>query len=74
MELKELVFAREAARSGEACRIRQEAGISRSELADACGVTESTIQRWETGQSRPSGPRAVAYARMLAELRSALAA
>jgi len=34
---------------------RQAAGLSKTELAEHCQVSSRTIQRWETGRTRPRG-------------------
>lgn len=49
--------------------IRQAAGVSQQRLADELGVGRVTVTRWESGERRPRGPLAVAYAQLLAELR-----
>jgi transcriptional regulator with XRE-family HTH domain len=65
-----LVEARELCRTGSARRIREAAGLSRRELAAGCGVTESTITRWELRIRRPRGAPAVKYAKLLRTLAS----
>lgn len=32
---------------------RATAGITQRQLADACGVSERTVQRWEAGDTKP---------------------
>jgi transcriptional regulator with XRE-family HTH domain len=49
--------------------IREAAGLSLAEVAAACGADPSSVYRWETGERRPSGERAVRYAAVIAELR-----
>jgi DNA-binding transcriptional regulator YiaG len=39
--------------TGQARRIREQAGVSVALLARALGVQEATVWRWETGRSRP---------------------
>jgi DNA-binding transcriptional regulator YiaG len=39
--------------TGQARRIREQAGVSVALLARSIGVQEATIWRWETGRSRP---------------------
>ena len=34
--------------------LRQEAGISQAELADALGVTDKAVSKWENGKAKPS--------------------
>lgn len=67
-----LIEAREACRSGRARRLRVAAGLSQSELARACDVSEGAIHRWETGTRRPTGKRAIAYGRVLREIADGL--
>jgi transcriptional regulator with XRE-family HTH domain len=49
--------------------IREAAGLSLADVAAACGADASTVFRWESGERRPSGERAVAYAAFLERLR-----
>lgn len=66
-----LASARRALADGEAVRLRQAAGLSRPEIANACGVAASTIWRWESGSRLPQGEPGVRYARLLDQLRKA---
>lgn len=71
MDSKEIVrlsAARTHATEGTGRAIRRAAGLSMSEVASAVGVSEPTICRWETGNSRPRGIAAVRWADLLAEL------
>jgi DNA-binding transcriptional regulator YiaG len=63
-----IMEARDAASSGKGERLRQAAGLSQGELADAIGVTPACVSRWEAGIRRPRGDAAVRYARALREL------
>ncbi len=38
-------------------RLRELAVLSRSELAEACGVSRQTIWEWESGRARPTALR-----------------
>lgn len=60
--------ARTYAATGTGRAIRQAAGLSMSEVAEALGVTESTIWRWEQGKHRPRGEPAREWARLLNRL------
>jgi transcriptional regulator with XRE-family HTH domain len=51
--------------------IREAAGLSLAEVGAAIDADPSTVFRWETGERRPSGQRAVAYAVFLQQLRAA---
>ena len=37
-------------------RVRMISGVTQEEFAERCGVTVSTVSRWETGKSHPSAP------------------
>jgi DNA-binding transcriptional regulator YiaG len=54
-------------------RIRERAGISQREMAEALGVGLMTINRWERGLTRPRGQQAVAYTSLLQQLKEATA-
>ena len=43
--------------------IRVLRGMSRSQVAEAIGVTTETIGRWERGESEPTRPYLIAMAR-----------
>ncbi len=45
--------------------IRVRAGISVDRLAKELGVTWTTIQKWESGRTRPHGDRLVKYVEAL---------
>lgn len=51
--------------------IRESAGVSQDELAEALGVTRPTLTRWESGKRRPRGAAADRYAAALNRLREA---
>lgn len=48
--------------------IRERAGWTRQRMAVQLGTSESTLVRWETGGSSPSGRNAIAYMQLLARL------
>lgn len=52
--IRQTVRARLLARSGEARRLREEAGLSIREFAAFLGVDPSSVSRWETGEAVPS--------------------
>lgn len=68
MTAKELVRVRRLASTGAARAIREDAGLSLSELATAAKVHKTTIFRWETGLRRPRGDAAERYLTVLEEL------
>jgi DNA-binding transcriptional regulator YiaG len=70
-EALELAAVRRMARDGTARRIREDASVSRSELARDLRVHESTVQKWEAGQRSPRGRVALQYGRLLKELEGA---
>ena len=72
-ELSLLVEVRTAVASGRAARIRELAGLSQAELAELVGVTPAAISRWEAGERRPTGERALAYAKALRRVTNDLA-
>jgi DNA-binding transcriptional regulator YiaG len=46
-------------------RIREDAGVSIREAAEAVGVAPMTFWRWETGEAQPTRANAMAYRRLL---------
>lgn len=67
-ELLKVARARRIARSGEAKRIRRDAGVSARELGLAIGLSENAIFRWESGDRSPRGKAAVAWIDLLDKL------
>jgi transcriptional regulator with XRE-family HTH domain len=65
-----LIQVRRLATSGEAKAIREEAGLSIREVADAIDVSPSGLFRWENGKRTPRGEAAVRYAKFLERLAS----
>ncbi|MEU7978320.1 helix-turn-helix transcriptional regulator [Micromonospora sp. NPDC049081] len=70
-EIMLLVEAHKKARSGDAKRIRQQAGLTMSQVAAVVGVGESTVSRWEGGSRKPRGEHALKWAALLNELERA---
>ncbi|WP_084701037.1 helix-turn-helix domain-containing protein [Streptacidiphilus anmyonensis] len=64
-----LVEVRAALSSGEAQRLRAAAQLSISEVANECGVDQSTVWRWEKGIRKPRGIAAIRYGALIAALR-----
>lgn len=60
-----LTEVRQMTGSGEARRIRLEAGLSLKELGAGCGSDQSTVFRWESGDRRPRGVAALRYLELL---------
>ncbi|MEW2272188.1 helix-turn-helix transcriptional regulator [Streptomyces griseofuscus] len=51
--------------------IRQAAGLSQGELAEAIGVTRQAISNWESGVRTPNGPHLERYVTAIRALRRA---
>ncbi|MFF8098706.1 helix-turn-helix domain-containing protein [Streptomyces sp. NPDC016640] len=49
-------------------RLREEASLTRVQLAERVGVRPETVRAWESGRSTPRGRKREAYARLLADL------
>ena len=64
-----IVKLRRSLKSGEAREVRERAGLSQADVARALGVHEMTLGGWERGQKVPRSTTALAYARLLDELR-----
>jgi len=69
-----LAWVRAACASGDALRIRTAAAITLAEMAAACDVAKGSVSRWEHGRRNPTGPPALAYAKLLRSLQKAKAA
>lgn len=73
----QLADIRRRCASGLARRVRVKSGLSLREIAAAtaeragCTVSASTVYRWESGDARPTGDRALAYLAVLDELQPA---
>jgi DNA-binding transcriptional regulator YiaG len=72
-EVEALALVRSMIRSGEARKIREDAGLSLSEAAQPVKVDPVTIWRWEAGQRTPRGDDALRYLRVLQVLKKASA-
>jgi transcriptional regulator with XRE-family HTH domain len=67
-DLVRIAKVRALSRTGVARRLRIAADLSLPETAGAVGVSTSTMWRWEEGQRRPTGEKALRYADLLDEL------
>lgn len=67
-DLETLAVLRERVASGAVRRIREGAGISRTELASTVGVSLGALTKWELRMRVPTGPAALRYARALERL------
>jgi DNA-binding transcriptional regulator YiaG len=68
LTLQELIRVRRLAATGAARAIREDAGLSLSEIADAAQVHKVSVCRWELGTRRPRGEAAERYLRVLEDL------
>ena len=67
-----LAAARQYAATGSGKRIREAAGLSMADVAEAIGVAEPTIWRWEQGKARPRRNAAtIRWADLLRQLQAA---
>ena len=73
IELPKVALLRTLARTGEARRRREAAGVSASELAAALGVAPSQVSLWERGRIAPRPARALAWLSQLEALTAATA-
>ncbi|MFI2367262.1 helix-turn-helix domain-containing protein [Streptomyces sp. NPDC018833] len=64
-----LAQVRAAVANGEAKRLREAAQLSIGEVAEACGVDQSTVWRWERGTRKPHGEKALRYGDLINSLR-----
>jgi DNA-binding transcriptional regulator YiaG len=69
-KLQEKLRARRALPPPEECRaIRERAGATQEDLADAIGTHRECVSRWERGVRRPRGRLLFDYLAVLNELR-----
>lgn len=68
LDLQRLQQVRRSVTSGSAKRLRVDAGLRQSEIAEALGVSVSLVSMWESGQRMPRGPKALAYGLILDDL------
>lgn len=63
-----LAWLRTQLANGTARRLRDQAGLRGTEVAEAAGVSCATLQRWEAGHQSPRGEPALRYAQLLSRL------
>jgi DNA-binding transcriptional regulator YiaG len=51
--------------------LRDRSPLSQTDVATACGVTQTAVARWERGERRPRGRAAEEYHKILARLAEA---
>jgi DNA-binding transcriptional regulator YiaG len=67
-DLLDLAEAVRMSRDGTAKALRIDLGIGAAAVGAACGVTASTITRWENGDRRPTGRPAITWVRLIRRL------
>jgi transcriptional regulator with XRE-family HTH domain len=72
--LADISTARHAAHDGSLREARLRAKLSQADIAQAVGVTEATVSRWESGIRRPRRAEAQRLAAVLRVLEEAVAA
>jgi len=70
--VRDLARMRRMQQTGEARRLREQAGVSLRTMARAVGVRPSTLIRWEAGRMQPREPTALAWLAALDVIRSEL--
>jgi DNA-binding transcriptional regulator YiaG len=67
-QLRNLMRLRRLLRSGMATALRDNAGLSLRQAAEAVGISATTLSRWERNQRRPSADAGLRYLDVLDEL------
>jgi DNA-binding transcriptional regulator YiaG len=67
-DIHRIAWVRALCATGATYGIRVGAQLTLREVGAAVGVSPTTIQRWEQGSTRPTGPSALAYAMTLERL------
>ncbi len=67
-DLARVTRVRRLAKSGQAKRIREEAGASLRDVGGEVGVYPGTVYRWEAGLTRPGREHALKWEAALARL------
>ena len=70
-DVRDLTEAVRIARDGSAKALRQRLGVGVAAIGDACGVTGSTVTRWENGVRVPKGAAAISWVRLMRHLTEA---
>lgn len=71
VELIDILLARRCVRTGEAQKLREAAGLSRSDIARTLDVDASAVGRWERHEREPRGGVARRYGQLLRQLEMA---
>lgn len=66
-----LVFMTEQNIPDQIITARKSLGLNQAEFADALGVDQATISRWESGKITPSGPAIRLLGRLVGESQEA---
>lgn len=75
MRTDELLLIKEVRgrlKDGTARVLRMRAGLTQTEVASTCRVSEATVSRWERGKRMPRTREALRYGRVLRQLEEAL--
>lgn len=67
-EIRSRLRVRELPAPSECREIREAAGLSQQEMADAISVTKATISHWESGLRNPRGALRARYAEAIRTL------
>jgi DNA-binding transcriptional regulator YiaG len=67
-QIQLIAATRRTALTGDARRIRKDANLRVSELASHLGVTETTLNRWETSERVPNARDTLRWGLVLLEL------
>jgi transcriptional regulator with XRE-family HTH domain len=70
--VRDLARMRRMQQTGEARRLREQAGVSLRTMARAVGVRPSTLIRWEAGRMHPREGTALAWLGQLDTIRAEL--
>ncbi len=70
-ETTDLVELRRLILTGEARRIRRDAGLAAATVAADVRVTKATLNRWETGKVTPLRHHAIAWLKVLRDIQAA---
>lgn len=67
-EILRIAAARRHGTTGTGRVIREHARLTLREVADAIGIDQPMLSRWETGKRRPCGPAAMRWLELLEQL------
>ena len=73
-QIRDLVESKRLQSPSVAREIREDSGLSQSEMASLVGVTRQCVWQWESGMYRPGVNNGQRYAEVLTELQRLLQA